>query len=137
MKTVASFQNLGRPIAGNFFYVDPYHTKMNHDLNQGGGNTTCVTSNDCKQNYQCVHGLCSAKEQMGRFKFPEDCSEDQCDIQVEWNVTRNDYLKFSVKLGRLINVAHIGIARDKYSNDKVDVITLKSTGEIQDNHLEK
>jgi hypothetical protein len=63
VKTVSSYQGLGSPVAGNFFYVDLDHAGFTKDtLNQGGNNTDCKTNNDCKQQYECLSGICVEKE---------------------------------------------------------------------------
>ena len=76
VKTVASFQKLSNPIAGNFFYVDWNDTKESDE--QTSGNI-----------------------RSGNFRYPEDCNEkvlNSCIFICKWTETKSGYLQFVVKI---------------------------------------
>ena len=109
VKAVSSYQNLGPPIAGNFFYL----------------NLTEPQTENLPES-QDIHG---------KITYPfKNC--ELCDLESKWQSIGNSYLKFTIIL-RKVTSMKIGFAVEQNMAENTDVIIADSYGLVQDCHLQK
>ena len=151
VRTVSSYQNLGKPVAGNFFYVDPYHINT-ENTDQGGPNSICVSHNDCKQMYQCIRGTCIPKpsenneeevtksrpgEVLGELEYPENCKMDHdCILHMEWYQEQDGYIRFRVEVRSEVKRFELSFTNE-ISTGISDLWIFEADGTITDGYIKK
>ena len=71
-----------------------------------------------------------------RITYPVECQICQLDITWE-QIANTNILKFKVMLSQEINNVDIGFSPTQNLGEKSDVITIGSTGSVQDGHIVK